>query len=208
MVVLELTNYWSLKLSHKQTIRNYPQAFPAINTWVLHQKLYQPNLNSLSAHLQSAHHQLQMIHQEAKAKWKDHLNKLIAAAMICKDHTHKKLILSLKQEGLCSCYAMVQSIMKPRQPGGISHVRIPIPNTQNENQWESIYDPQALEHHVLHQHRKHFSQADGTIFTQEPLRTLVNDKCMSEYANQILEGTADIASLPVDEYTKDLLTQL
>jgi len=134
---------------------------------------------------------------------------MIAAAAICKDQKRKKLILSLKRaEELRSCYMVVRSITKPRQPGGISHVRIPVPDTQNETQWESIYEPQALEQHVLHQHRQHFSQADGTIFTQEPLRTLVNDECTSEYAHQILEGTADITSLPVDKYTKDLLRQL
>ncbi len=64
---------------------------------------------------------------------------------------------------------MVHSITKPRQPGGISHVQVPVPNTQDKTQWESIYNPQALEQHVLHQHRQQFSQADGTIFTQEPL---------------------------------------
>jgi len=78
----------------------------------------------------------------------------------------------------------------------------------DDQTWESIYDPQVLEQHVLQQHCKHFSPADGMIFTQEPLQTLVNDKCTSEYAQQILAGTADIDSLPVDEYTKDLSQQL
>jgi len=202
-------NYWSLKLSQKRTGQNYPQAFQAIGTRVPHQKLYQPHLNSLSAHLQFAQRQLQTIHQEAKDKWKDHLNKLIAAGVICKDQKWKKLILSLKQaEELRSCYMMVHSIMKPRQPGGISHVWIPTINTQNETQRESTYDPQALEHLVLQQHWQHFSQANGTVMTQEPLWALVNNECTSEYAHQILAGTVDITSLPVDEYTKDLLQQL
>jgi len=101
---------------------------------------------------------------------------------------------------------MVQSITKPWQLGGISHICIPVPNPPNEPTWESIYDPQVLEHHVLQQHRTHFSQSAGIIFTQEPLQTLVND--MSKYAQQILTGTADIDSLPVDKYTKDLLNNL
>jgi len=41
-----------------------------------------------------------------------------------------------------------------------------------------------------------------------PLRTIVNDKCTSKYAHNILAGTADIESLPVNAYTKDLLHNL
>jgi len=74
--------------------------------------------------------------------------------------------------------------------------------------WESIYDPQILEHHILKQHHNHFSQADRAILTQEPLCTLVNDEYTSEYVKQILDGTVDIDSLLVDEYTKDLLKHL
>jgi len=65
-----------------------------------------------------------------------------------------------------------------------------------------------MEEHVLKQHRKHFSQAHGSVFTTEPLRSLINDECTSEYAQKILAGTAPIDNLPVDEYTKALLHQL
>jgi len=152
---------------------------------------------------------VKQIHQEAKEKHQDHLNILIAAAAICKDQKKKKLILCLKRtKELHSCYVMVQGITKPKQQGGISHVQIPIHHPPNEPTWESIYNPQSLEQHVLQQHQSHFSQADGMIFTQEPLRTLINDKCTSEYAKQILAGMADIDTLPIDMYTKDLLTHL
>jgi len=103
---------------------------------------------------------------------------------------------------------MARSITKPKQHGGISHVQIPIHHPPNKPTLESIYDPQRLEQHILQQHRSHFSQAKDTIFTQEPLRTLINDKCTSKYVKQILARTADIGSLPVNKYTKDLLTHL
>jgi len=65
-----------------------------------------------------------------------------------------------------------------------------------------------MEELVLQQHQKHFSQAHGTIFTQEPLRSLINDECTSEYAQQILAGTATFDQLPVDKQTKALLQHL
>jgi len=58
---------------------------------------------------------------------------------------------------------------------------------------------------VLEQHCTHFSQAEGTIFTQEPLWTLINDNCTSEFSQQVLNGTAQLNTLPINEYTKDLL---
>ncbi len=98
---------------------------------------------------------------------------------------------------------MVRSITKPKQPEGILHMKIP--TNQETPQWESIYEPRQLKEQVLNQHHKHFSQAAGTVLTCNPLRTLINDECTSESAKQILEGTADIDSLQINEYIKDLL---
>jgi len=103
---------------------------------------------------------------------------------------------------------MICSITKPKQLGGISHIKVPTNNNSNKPTWISIYDPKEIESLVLHQHCQHFSQAHGTIFTVEPLQSLINDECMSEYAQQILAGTANIHDLPIDAYTKDLLTNL
>jgi len=103
---------------------------------------------------------------------------------------------------------MVQSITKPKQPGGILQVKIPTNTAPNKAQWESIYDPTQLEQLVLQQHCTHFSQAKGMVFTQAPLQDLINDECTSEYAQAILQGTVDIDNLPVDEYTKALLVNL
>jgi len=138
-----------------------------------------------------------------------HLDELITAASACNNKHKNQLILHLKQaEELCHCYAMVRSITKPKQPGGISHVKIPTNAAPNEEQWESIYDPSQIEQLVLQQHRTHFLQAKGMIFTKAPLCNLINNECTSEFAQQVLQGTADIDNLPVDQYTKALLVHL
>jgi len=85
---------------------------------------------------------------------------------------------------------------------------VPTNQPLEEPQWLSVYDPQQLEDLVLEQHCKHFSQANGTTFTQEPLQTLIDDECTSKYAQQILSGTAQIDNLPIDEHTKALLHHL
>ncbi len=201
--------YWSLKLSTKRTKRQYPQAFAKIEAQVPPAKLKPPHLHTIAANLREAQKNLRSIHQEALAKRQTHLEDLIKATHTCKDQKRKKLILCLKKaEELKRCYQLVRSITKPRQQGGLSHVRIPTNNPPEQPQWEAIYDPSAMEELVLNQHRKHFSQARGTVFTQEPLRSLINEDCTSEYAQQILAGTAPIEHLPVDEHTKALLRHL
>jgi len=134
---------------------------------------------------------------------------MIQAASVTQDKKKKKLILLLKRaEELRRCYAMIRSLTKPKQSGGLSHIKVPTTTETGEPGWESIYEPSEIELKVLQQHRTHFSQADGSIFTIEPLRSLVNDNCTSPYAQQILAGTADIKSLPIDDYTKSLLRHL
>jgi len=46
------------------------------------------------------------------------------------------------------------------------------------------------------------------VFTVTLPNTLINDECTSKYAQQILAGTANIKELPVDKYTKLLLSNL
>jgi len=123
-----------------------------------------------------------------------------------KDKKKKCIILALKRaEELRNCYKLVRSVTKPQQSNGISQVKVPIENADGVITWKSVYDPNEIENLVLHQHRKHFSQAQGSPFTVEPLSTLVNDTADSPFAKQVLEGTADIDSLQIDKYTKDLL---
>jgi len=90
----------------------------------------------------------------------------------------------------------------------ISHICIPIISNNPKPQWESIYNPMELENNLLQQHCMHFAQAEVTVFTQEPLCSLINNTCTTEFTQQVLAGTAAIDTLPVDEYTKDLLHHL
>jgi len=64
---------------------------------------------------------------------------------------------------------MVQSITKPQQPRGISNIPIPGQIDNQNQQWESIYDPPEIKARVLQQHQQHFSQVKGAVFMQEPL---------------------------------------
>jgi len=132
--------YWTLKLSSKRTGHQYPQVFDKIKEQVPLAKLNPPHVCNIAANLREAQKNLCSIHQEALAKCQTHLNDLIKTAHTCKDQKQEMLILCLKcTEELKWCYQPVHSITKPRQHGGLSHMRIPTHNPQtNHNGRQSM----------------------------------------------------------------------
>jgi len=79
---------------------------------------------------------------------------------------------------------------------GISHVCIPIISTNPKPQWKSIYNPTEIRKQCTPTTLHAFSQAEGKVFTQEPLCSLINDTCTTEFSQQVLAGTAAITTLP------------
>jgi len=146
-------HYWNLKLSHRRTGRNYPHAFNTIEQQIPPAKLKPAHLLTVSANLHAAQTLLREIHKVAQEKRQAHLDELIKAAGICKDQRKRKLILCLKRaEELRGCYAMVRSITKPKQMGGISHVKILSNDESTEPVSSTVYDPKAIISVVLQQH--------------------------------------------------------
>ncbi len=97
---------------------------------------------------------------------------------------------------------------KPQQAGGISHIKVPPPPETPEAPRVSIHDPKEMETRMLEQHHTHFLLAEGMVFTQEPLQTLINNNFTSAFTQHVLNGTAELDTLPINEYTKDLLRNL
>jgi len=146
-------HYWNLKLSQKQMGQNYPHTFTMIEQQIIPSRLQPAHLLKNLANLWAAQKLLRDIQKVAQEKWQTHLDKLILATGICKDRRKRKLILCLKRaKELQGYYAMVRSITKPKQMGGISHVKIPTNNDPAEPTWENVYDPKEIKWLVLQQH--------------------------------------------------------
>lgn len=54
--------------------------------------------------------------------------------------------------------------------------------------WTTITDPAAIEYYLMLRNRIHFGQAQGTPFTEEPLRTDIDWAASTEHADAILAG--------------------
>jgi len=78
-------------------------------------------------------------------------------------------------------------------------------NSTDPKQWETIHDMKQKEQHLLQQSRKHFSQAHGTPFTVEPLKTLLAKDGLSEFGERIYCGEPIPQEHPISEHTRLLL---
>jgi len=141
--------YWSLK----KTNWNYPTAYRWIKPQISPAKLQLEQHPSLLSKLRASQKELRKIQKEAQGKRQAHLDELLQPASITQDKKKKKLLLLLKcTEELCHCYEMIQSITKPRQSRGLSHIKVPTSNKNGKLGWDSIYEPSKIEMKVLQQY--------------------------------------------------------
>mgnify|MGYP003493047141 FL=1 len=102
-----------------------------------------------------------------------------------------RLIKSHKKNGE---YKKIKGCLGKIHSGGITHVIVPeeeedYPYDPKEVQkWKKEYDPTKLEERLLKRNKQHFQLAQGTPFTEDPLRTELPFSGSSKLAEQILSG--------------------
>jgi len=156
-----------------------------------------------SIKLRQSRQQLQVIRKQATKKQQQFLNELLVAAQKTKNKACSKLIYGLKQaEENRQCFTLVHQALKP-QKGGLTHVLIPLDNQDQE--WQTIMDVDTMEMHLLQQGKQHFQKAEGTTYTQEPLKTLLGNDGIMELGNQIHRGKPINPAIQIDSTTWLLL---
>jgi len=97
------------------------------------------------------------------------------------------------------------STPNPKSAGGLAYIT----KQSDINQTPTmIMDPDEMDDTLLEYGHNHFSKAQGSFFTIEPLQRLLNYDSLTVFGNQILAGQAHIDSLPLDDATKALLHHL
>ena len=71
-----------------------------------------------------------------------------------------------------------------------------------------IYNPEEVERFILERNQRHFSQAQGTPFTTEPLLELFGHNGTTAEANQLLNGEIDTSSIETTDAVKLILEAL
>jgi hypothetical protein len=116
-----------------------------------------------------------------------------------------KIIQAIKQaEAKKRVYEKLKRIKGKILSSGLDHIIIQDANGSQE----TIFDPDIMYKRLIDRNIKHFSQADGTPFTVEPLKSLLGPYGTSEFAADLLAGNIDIDTLDVNEATRTILEQL
>lgn len=110
----------------------------------------------------------------------------------------------MNAENLKATYARLQGIMKNTNSGAMSHLII----EEGDGNMTTIHDQKEINNRLLECNRTHFSQADGTPFTRQPLTGLLGRYGTNEHSNKILEGKFDVNTIRTSEATKEILRQL
>jgi hypothetical protein len=118
----------------------------------------------------------------------------------------------MREESRRQTHASTRRITKPKQAGGLSYVLVPDPGDADRKdpntRWRRVTEEEEMEEILLAEGERHFEQANGTPFTVEPLRSLCGYDGLTSFADEILEGTADLEGLAVNHYTKLLLKHM
>ena len=150
-------------------------------------------VNSLPEALQqlkSASKDLHKIRTAAAQHRQQHLElraNLAAAAQDSKTETILKRII--QAENTKSAYKILRNYLKPNSIGNIGEIEI----TNPDGTTTTIDDPSEIFERILHRDQRHYSQAQGTPFTQQPLYSFTGIAGDTPSAQQFLnDGTLNL----------------
>ena len=91
--------------------------------------------------------------------------------------------------------------------GPLSCVLVPLPKEGTEIEWHAVTDGPTVAQLILNRNKKHFSQAGETPLATNEIIDLFGPGANTEYAEKILNGTADLTEV-TDHVTLQLLLGL
>jgi hypothetical protein len=105
------------------------------------------------------------------------------------------------------CFAHLRQIRGKTKNGSLQFIMIPDPEDpeedMNRKKWIPVFDQEEINDLLKHRNKKHFSQAEGTPFTIEPLKSLFGKHADTPAAKQLREGF--IPDCEADEAAMEIL---
>jgi len=102
------------------------------------------------------------------------------------------------------CYARFRQHTKPKAPGGLAFVNV----TDEEGQQQPLLQHQELEDTLLEYSRTHFAKVEGSCFTKDPLKRLLNYDGLTAFGERITNGQSLGTIHNFDEPTTAILQNL
>jgi len=160
---------------------------------------------SLSTKLRRAQKALKVAKREADKLRQQHLEKLLNEA-IAANHAKRSQALKylIRAERNRQCYARFCHHTKPKAAGGLAFVTVPDP----EGNPQPLFERDELEATLLEHSRVHFSAAEGSKFTREPLNRLLQYDGMTSFGDRVFHGKPFETAYNFDKPTAAILRNL
>ena len=152
--------------------------------------MIQNNTQELHALQREALQRLKQVRADAQKLREDFLTKCLAQYAESNDNQKAKLIQRIiRAESQHQVYTKIKNI-RGRDGSAFSLTTLKVPKDRtiigtdeikdlpdNDEYWETIVVPEEIEQLLIRRNQQHFSQAEGTPFTQPPLRAAVGYRC-------------------------------
>ena len=117
-----------------------------------------------------------------------------------------KALFKNKEETIKLMKSLPKSGKKQITSGALWCVLVPLPNEGIEIEWHAVTDGPTVTQLILERNKKHFSQAGETPLATNEIIDLIGPGADTEYAEKILDGTADLTEATDDETSQTLLS--
>jgi hypothetical protein len=107
--------------------------------------------------------------------------------------------------------------MKPQERSNLNTIEIPLHDANGEPTddpekaatWQRITDPIIIEDKLLERNKKHFGQAEGSLFSNPNFQEMFQYEGVSPGVDMLLEGKLEVDAMPdLDKGSRTLLTFL
>lgn len=201
-------HYYRIIISAKRTNVNYLPAIQKLqNQWPELPQEYPTNVEELQARQRQALQKLKEVRTEAQKLREEFLTKRHAYYTGTEDRQKAKILQRIiRAESQHQVYMKIKNIRNQDSNSfSLSSIKVPKDRSligtedikqvpDNTEYWETVTVPEEIERLLIQRNRQHFSQAEGTPFTQQPLQADVGYKADGYAANLILSGQIDYTS--------------
>jgi hypothetical protein len=197
--------FWKYWLSEKKTDKNFAEARAKV--WPDGAKAFKmANWATIQEELKSAQKGVKLATTEAADLRTEHLEERARMAEREGNGTVEKIVKRIiKAEQLRGTHKKIDTLLGKNQRNGLTFLLV----ENADGTFESIFHRDEINRLLLERFEIHFSQADGTPFTEEPLKSMFGPDGTNETSKQLLEGKVDVKSIPeIAEATKSLLKKL
>jgi len=200
-----LHRYWTLTRTAKRNQRNLSEALQHIQNQLDPNVIDTNPLVSLSTKLRRAQKALKKAKREADQLRQQHLDRLLNEAIAANQAKRTNALKYLiRAERNRQCYARFRNHTKPKSAGGLAFVTVP----SADGSPHPLLDRDEIEATLLEHSRTHFAAAEGSPFTCDPLKRLLQYDGITPFGDLVHNGSPLLHHYSFDEPTMAILQNL